>query len=180
LLIDLVVDDLIPLLLQAGFAPSPEAAKGATNQFGLIWGSNELAFQDRAQAIWPTIVLKVDRGRDPNLFVELCEIPQEPVMLDGTHLAREEANVGHCVRALRLRKGRSDSYKDQHFGASFWSFSKEKSIRRDLGICASLLARIVAARRASFLPSVEQALEPKFLYLSWDERDALRPNRSVV
>lgn len=179
LLIDLVAAEVIPLLTRAGFSPSPEATKGALNEFGLIWGINDLAFQDRSEESWPTIVLKIDRALDPNFVVELCEIPEVPVMLDRTHLAREEANVGHCTRALRLRKGLGGSYRDQQFGATFWSVAKARLVRNDIVVCVSLLTRVVTKHRASFLRSVERALDPKTLYLMWDESDPHRPNRSM-
>lgn len=100
-------------------------------------------------------------------------------MIDGTRLPREEASLAHGLRAFRLRKGLRDNYKDQEFGASFWSFSKSSVVKREVTACASLLGRVVAVPRSTFVASLEKSLGPKFLYKSWDEHDKLRPNKSV-
>ena len=178
LLIDLVGRDLIPILVHGKFAPSPECAARTTNKFGLVWGINDLAFQDRTASCWPTIVLQFERSLEPYLKIELFEVPARPIMLDGTELARGEANAGHCVRLLLGRKGRSSSHTDQHFGAPTFALFKEHRIRRDVLSSKLLLERVIAVDRRCFLQSVESAVEPRFLYKSWDENDKLRPNRS--
>lgn len=180
LLLDLIESEIFPLLLGAGFRPCPECEKSHKNQFGLVWGANEFAFQDRTVSSWPTIELQVERSLEPYVKVMLCEIPQEPIMLDGTHLPREEANAAHCISLHLLRKGRSSSYKDQHFGAGWWVFGSERRVKQDMQLCREMISKVVGLPRSTFVASAVQHFGAKKLFQLWGESGPLRPNKSKV
>jgi hypothetical protein len=178
-LIDCVVSTILPIPVRNGFAVSPEYLRKTKNEFGVIWGINEIPFQDRNTATWPTILVEFDRGLSPNFRVDLCTIPQRPLMLGGHALPRHEANCAHSVRLLRLRKGTSGSYWDQHFGARTLACFKKKTIDQAVATAAELLDRVVNVKdRESFLEGVVGTLRPRHIYESWNKDTPHRPNQS--
>lgn len=171
---------LFPLIESHGFEIAPDYRRTTKNKFGLVWGINQVPFQDRSIASWPTIEIEIDRDLAPNFRVALCTIPQKPKMLRGDVLPRNEANVAHSTRCILLRKGRSRSYLDQHFGAAGCSILRKKRIDGELELCTSLMERILSKiDRDNFLNSTEKAIGETHVFELWNPATPHRPNHSA-
>jgi hypothetical protein len=78
-----------------------------------------------------------------------------------------------------MRKGKSGSYWDQHFGAGDLTWFKIKKIDEAITIAATLLMRVVADKdRAAFLENALVSVGPKHVYESWNRDTPDRPNES--
>jgi hypothetical protein len=136
-LVDLVVDQIIPLFQARGITQHPDYAGGRT----LSVGANCIPLQLRQGAEWPTVEILFDKRGRPALGVTFAMLPKlcfRKTEHGPIEIPRLEANVVDGPAFFSLCKGHR-GYNDRNFGYYCFSLNPKRKLLNELYILKSLL-----------------------------------------
>jgi hypothetical protein len=138
-LVRLVVDEIVPLFEERGFARFRDYAGGSTYAVG----PNCIPLQRRRGSEWPTVEILFHKRMAPSLSVHFGALPEichrrtitGPAIVE---IPRAAANVAEGQVWFSLCKGLGQNF-DCNFGYRWWAINPRGKIRSEIEALKSLL-----------------------------------------
>lgn len=137
LLVNLILDEIVPVLMEHGFERHPDYARDRVDALK----PSTIALQRRSGERWPTVELQFGDQHRPQLgvyFAALPEVCHRIGVHDEADIPRLAANVVEGEAFFSLCKGRNKSF-DCNFGYEFFALFWEQKIRSEVDQLRSLL-----------------------------------------
>lgn len=137
LLVNLILDEIVPVLIEHGFERHPDYAKDRTDALK----PSTIALQRRIGERWPTVELQFGDLHRPQLgvyFAALPEVCHRIGVHDEADIPRIAANVVEGETFFSLCKGQNKDF-DCNFGYQFFSLFWKNKLRSEVNQLHSLL-----------------------------------------